>query len=343
MKKTTFNESVGKIHSLMERMGSNMTAYQATLNEEMCIAEAASKSRVQVSRDEILRLLDEADDAQNETNRGLFATVTYVKPANILKTKRSIDADKLSTALGNYQDRSEEQWHKDLTAFGAAEKSNTPNPISAVITTTRYHLRWHSIKNYNNDYSTYRDALSNLRMKYGISIETDGTLGDNHNQRQSTDATDAARFNQTGNLARDYNMAKLVGKPKSTAYIVDETGHIVSEIPGDVMWSIHGKVSPRGGVEAEVKRQLANQPEALEEYAKAKAELDKTFDARNLLFDRTLCICCSVNGVSYYYINDQLISAIKSNSSVNVNPQEMVEIAKEQLGESFDVMQGFAQ
>lgn len=343
MEKNCFNESVGKIHSLMERMGSNMTAYQATLNEEMCIAEAASKSRVQVSRDEILRILDEADDAQNENNRGLFATVTYVKPESILKTKRSIDTEKLSGALQLHQDKSEKQWHKDLTAFNAAEKSNTPNPIKAVITTTRYYLRWHSIKNYNKDYSQYRDALTNLRMKNGIAIQTDGTLGDNHNQRQDTDATGAGRFNQTGNLARDFNMAKQFKKPKSTAYIADETGHIVSEIPDNVMWSIHGKVSPQGGVESEVKKQLADQPEVLEAYAQAKKELDATFSPRNLLFDRTLCICCSVNGVSYYYINDQLITAIASKSDVNVNPQEMVEIAKEQLGESFEVMQGFAQ
>lgn len=340
MKNVSFNESVGKIHSLMERMGSNMTAYQAILNEEMCIAEASAKSRVQVSRDEILDILDRADDIQNDKNSGLFATVTYVKPANILKTKRSIDSDKLTNALGNYQDRSEEQWHKDLTAFSTAEKSTTPNPISAVITTTRYHLRWQSLKNYAADYSTYRDALSNLRMKNGIAIQTDGLLGDNNNQRQNSDATDAAKFNQTGNLARDYNMAKQVGKPKSTAYIVDETGHIVSELPNEVMWSIHGKVSPRGGVESEVKKQLSG--EALEAYAKAKAELDASFNPRNLLFDRTLCICCAVDGISYYYINDQLVSAIASKSDVHVNPQEMVEIAKEQLGESFDVMQGFS-
>jgi hypothetical protein len=339
MKTNSFNESLGKMHSLMERMGSNMTAYQATLNEEKCITEAA-KSRVQVSRDEILDLLDRADDIQNEANKGLFATVTYVKPESILKTKRSIDNEKLSGALGNYQDRSEEQWHKDLTAFGAAEKSNTPNPISAVVTVTRYHLRWHSLQNYAKDYGKYRDSLSNLRMQHGVAIQTDGTLGDNHNQRQSTDATDAAKFNQTGNLARDYNMAKLIGKPKSTAYIVDETGHIVSELPNEVMWSIRGKKSQRGGVEAEVKKQLSG--EALEAYAKAKAELDASFSPVNLLFDRTLCICCSVDGISYYYINDNLISAIASKSEVNVNPQEMVEIAKEQLGESFDVMQGFA-
>ena len=340
MKKNNFNESVGKIHSLMERMNGNMTAYQAVLNEEKCINEATSKSRVQVTRDEILDILDRADDAQNESNKGLFATVTYVKPANLLKTKRAIDNEKLTNALGKHQDKSELQWHKDLTTFRDAEKSNTPNPITAIITTTRYHIRWHSMKNYKADYAKYNDALSNLRMRNGIAIQTDGTLGDNHNQRQSSDATDAATINQTGNMARDFNMARQVQKSKSTAYIVDNEGHIVSEIPDDVMWSIHGKTSPRGGVESEVKKQLSG--EALEAYAQAKAELDKTFNPKNLLFDRMLCICCSVDGISYYNINDKLISKIASKSETTVNQEEMIEIAKEQLGESFDAIHGFA-
>lgn len=339
MEKGNFNKSIGKIHSLMERMGSNMTAYEASLNEETKINEAA-KSRVQVSRDEILQILDDADDVQNATNRGLFATVTYVKPANILKTRLKVDTEKLSAALDKHQDKSEEDWHKNLSSFRDAEKGSTKNPVSAVITVTRYHMRWQSLKNYAADYSAYRDALADLRMRNGIGIMTDGTLGDNHNQRQATDATGAGKFNQTGKLARDFNMKKMVGK-KSTAYIVDETGHVVSEIPNDVMWSIHGKVSQKGGVEAEVRNTLSG--DALEAYADAKKELDATFDGRNLLFDRTLCICCSVNGVSYYYINDQLISSIANKSEVNVNPREMVKIAEEQLGESFDVMQGFAQ
>jgi hypothetical protein len=338
MKTNSFNESLGKMHSLMERMGSNMTAYQATLNEEKCITEAA-KSRVQVSRDEILRILDEADEIQDANNSGLFATVTYVKPASILKTRAKIDTEKLSKALDANKDRSEESWHRDLTSFRDAEKSSTKNPIQAVITVTRYHLRWHSLKNYNADYNSYSTELSNLRMRHGIGIQSDGKLGDNHNQRQDTDATGAARFNQTGNMSRDYNMARKVGKPKSTAYLVDETGHVVSEIPNDVMWAIHSKKASKG-VEAEVRNTLSG--EALEAYAKAKAELDAKFDGKNLLYDKTLCICCSVNGVSYYYINDQLISAIASKSEVNVNQNDMINIAKEQLGESFDVIQGFS-
>lgn len=339
MGKNTFNESVGKIRSLMDRIGGNMTVYEATLNESHRINEAVAKNRVQVSRDEILEILDQADDQQNAKNNNLFATVTYVNAANLLKTKRSIDVDKLSGALDKHSDKSEEPWHRDLSSFRDAEKSSTKNPIGAVVTVTRYLLQWHSLANYGRDYGEYRDALSNLRMSHGVAIQTDGTLGDNHNQRQETDATGAGKFNQTGNLGRDFNMRRCVNK-KSTAYIVDENGSIVSEIPDDVMWSIHGKRSSSSGVEAEVRNTLSG--EALEAYAKAKAELDAKFSGRNLLFDKMLCICCSVNGVSYYYINDALISKIAKGSEVNVNPREMVKIAEEQLDATFEGIQGFA-
>jgi hypothetical protein len=238
-------------------------------------------------------------------------------------------------------DKSEEDWHKNLSLFRDAEKSTTRNPITAVITVTRYHLRWHSPENYNKDYNNYSRALRDLRMSNGISVETDGVLGDNNNTRETSDAIGSGKFNQTGNLARDFNMARTVGKPKSTAYIVDDTGHVVTELPNDVMWSIRGKKSPKGGVESSVKNVLTG--DALDAYAKAKAELDAEFNPANLLFDRMLCICCSVDGTSYYFINDQLISKIAKDSEVNINPQDMVDIAKEQLGESFDVIQGFAQ
>ena len=335
-----YKETIGKIRSLMERVEGNMTPREAQINEQMRIDEATSKNRVQVTRDEILDILDKADETQNQTNQGLFATITYVKPESLLKTKRNIDNDKLSSALDNHADRSEEEWHKNLSSFRDAEKSTTKNPITAVVTVTRYHMRWHSPENYNSDYNKYKTALSKLRMDNGIGLDSDGMLGDNTNQRQDTDATGAGKFNQTGNFARDFNMAKLVGKPKSTAYIVDEMGHVVSEFPDDVMWSIRGKVAPKSGVEAEVRNTLTG--EALEAYAKAKAELDATFKGRNLLFDRILCICCSVNGTSYYFINDNLIAKIAKGSDVDINPKDMVDIAKEQLGESFDVIQGFA-
>lgn len=334
-------ETIGKIRSLMERVEGGMSPYEASVNEQMRIDEATAKNRIQVTRDKILDILDKADNEQNETNRGLFATITYVKPASLLKTRRAVDTEKITRALNNHADRGGEDWHRSLSSFRDAEKSTTKNPITAIITATRYHIRWHSPENYNRDHSKFASSLHDLRMSNGIAIDSDGMLGDNYNTREKSDATGAGKFNQTGNLARDFNMARMIGKPKTTAYIVDDTGNIVSEIPEDVMWSIHNKLPQKGGVEAAVKKVLSGP--ALEEYAKAKAELDAEFNPVNLLFDRVLCICCSVDGISYYYINDQLITNIVKGSDVYVDKNKMIEIAKEQLGESFDIIQGFAQ
>lgn len=333
-------EFVGKVRSLMERVEGNMSPYEAKLNEQTRIDEATSKNRIQISRDEILDMLDKADDEQNEKNSGLFATITYVKPAAILKTRRAVDTEKLTNALNKHSDMSDSDWHKNLTSFRDAEKSSTRNPIATIITTARYHLRWHTKKEYNREYSEYASALRTLRMRNGIGLDSDGMLGDNRNQRRDFDSTDSATENQTGNIARDVNLKHLIGKPKYTAYIVNEEGKIVEEIPDDIMWAIHEKRKKKGGVEASVKQVLTGQ--ALEEYEKTKNELDASFDGRNLLYDLILCICCSIDGVSYYYINDAIVSSIAKGSSVKVNPADMVEIAEKQLGESFDVLQGFA-
>ena len=90
-----YTETIGKIRSVMERGEGNMTPREAQINEQMRIDEATAKNRVQVTRDEILDILDKADETQNQTNQGLFATITYVKPESLLKTKRNIDNDRL--------------------------------------------------------------------------------------------------------------------------------------------------------------------------------------------------------------------------------------------------------
>ena len=81
---------------------------------------------------------------------------------------------------------------------------------------------------------------------------------------------------------------------------------------------------------------------ALDAYMKAKEELDNTFKTQNFVFDKILCISATVNGKSYYYINDKIKSPIASKSDVYVNPSDMVKIAEEQLGETFDAIQGFS-
>jgi hypothetical protein len=94
------------------------------------------------------------------------------------------------------------------------------------------------------------------------------------------------------------------------------------------------------GVEKAVSDVLSG--EALEAYAQAKRELDKTYRPTNLLFDKILCIAASVNGQSYYYINDALQSPIAKDSTVNINQSKMVEVAEELLDESFNELHNYA-
>ena len=72
-------------------------------------------------------------------------------------------------------------------------------------------------------------------------------------------------------------------------------------------------------------------PEELQAYYEAKKELDETFSAKNLLFDRILAIVASVNGVNYYYINDAVKHEISKGSGVYVNSQDLTKIAKDAL------------
>ena len=167
-------------------------------------------------------------------------------------------------------------------------------------------------------------------MSNGIGIQSDGMLGDNHNQRQESDY--GPQFNQTGKLSKDFNLASMTTKPKSTCYVVGNDGLIKGEIPDEMIKAMNKPYTPQGPEKA-VTDVLSG--EALEAYMKAKAELDKSFNGKNFLFDRILSIVATVNGVSYYYINDAIKTEIKAKSEVMVNPQELVKIAKEQLAQSF--------
>lgn len=323
---------VAKMRSLMERMEKPQSYYSAMLNEEKLVSEAISKNRQQVTRDQIIDLLNKADN--NPKNNGLFASVTYVNYKEPYKTKRSWRTDDVTNALNASADRGEEDWHKQLTAFNQPNAKGK-NPISTVVVTQRYTLHWTSQENYKKKYGEYANALHDLRMKNGVGINSDGMLGNNNNQRQMSDT--GVQFNQTGNLSRDFNMAG--SKCKTTVYLVNDTGNIVTELPGDVLKSMTALPSaPKP--EKDVAAALSGP--VLDAYMQAKAELDKSFRPQNLLFDKILCIAANVDGISYYYINDMLKTPIGKGSDVNVNPQEMLEIAKEQLGESFDAIQGFA-
>ena len=293
-------------------------------------------SRRQVSRDEILDVLNQQDD--DPKSGGKWATITYVKPVSVYKTKKSWRADDVQKALDNNSNRGGEDWYKNLSAFNQ-DGAKGKNPISFVVVAKRYMLHWHTQEDFGRDSRKYGEALRNLRMKNGIDIESDGYLGDNHNQREKFDY--GAQQNQTGNLSRDFNMAKADSKKlKKLIFFCDDQGNVISELPEDVLNSMLAPYKERG-VEKAVSNVLTG--EALEAYAQAKKELDKGYKPTNLLFNQILCIAASVNGESYYSINHKLEAPIAKGGSVNINQQTMIEIAERILNENFEQLENYAQ
>lgn len=297
--------------------------------------------RMQVSRDEILDKLNEQDD--DPKSGGKWATITYVKPMSVYKQKRMYKGKPLwrssdvQKALDNNIDRSEEDWHKNLTAFNQ-EGTKGNNPVSLVVVAKRYMLHWHTQEDFGRDSTEYGEALRNLRMKNGIGLESNGYLGDNHNQREKFDY--GAQQNQTGNLSRDFNMAKADSKKlKTKIFFCDQQGNVITELPEDVLNSMLAPYKDNT-VEKAVSDVLSG--EALEAYAKAKKELDKGYKPTNLLFSQILCIAASVNGESYYYINDKLEAPIAKGSDVNINQQKMIKVAEELLDENFRELDNYA-
>ena len=295
------------------------------LMKRMNLFEGATP-RQQVTRDEIIDILN----SQDESAGGTYVSFTYVKPQSFYVTRKNWRKDDVTNTLSNYGEEGNEHWYPYIKKFNDDETQKKLNGIDGIIVTTRYNVHWTTPESYKKAYADYSEKLHNLRMKNGIGLDSDGMLGDNHNQRQTSDY--GPQFNQTGKLSKDFNMASMTTKPKSTCYVVGNDGLIKGEIPDEMIKVMNKPYTPQGP-EKSVSEVLSG--EALEAYMKAKAELDKTFSPRNFLFDRILSIVATVNGTSYYYINDAIKSEIKAKSDIMVNPQDMQKIAIEQLSDSF--------
>ena len=328
------NIEIAKMRSLMERMEKPMTARQGILNEERHINEA-SVTKKAVTRDEIVDILDQQDE---KGNGGLFATIVYAKAEPVYKTKRTGTwrPNDVNAMLDKTREKyGESDWHKALTDYNVDDvKNSTPNPIGSVMCVEKFQVNWTTRSNFDKAYGKHADALHNLRMSYNIARERDGVLGDNHNQRMDIGG---AQANQNGNLSKDFNVATKKTLD-STLYQVDVDGHIVGEIPEEAIKAMKKPYTPPQP-EKEIREALS--PEEIEAYMKAKAELEKKFMANTLNFSAILAISASVNGTSYYYINDKL--ELSGKNGFPVDQQKMIEIAEKEIGEKFVPMTGFAQ
>ena len=331
-----FNLAVAKMRSLMERVEKPHTNYQATINEERLINEAMGAKKA-VTRDEIVDILEDQDE---KGNGGLYATLVYATAAPIYTTKRAgyWRADDVNNMLdATRAEHGESAWHKDLSAYNdPSVKNSTKNPI-AVVCVTSYNIHWTTKSNYDKAYEKYADALHNLRMSHGIGIESDGMLGDNPNQRQNIGA--GTQMNQNGELSKDFNMANVQGEPDVKYYRVDVSGHVDynSEIPEEAIKAMSKLYKP-AGPEKGVADVISG--EELEAYMEAKRELDAKFKGRTLNFHAMLAISANVNGISYYYINDEL--QLSDKKAIPVNMQDMVKIAEKTIKQTYVPMTGFA-
>jgi hypothetical protein len=330
---------LGKAQSLMERMSKQLTGYQAILNEEKCISEATGNKR-EVSRDEIFDIMDAQED---NGNAGKYATLVYVTFADIYKSKRSWRPDDVTKALDSTKEKyGNEEWYQKVSDYNKPEtKSSMRNPIACMIKVTRYQMHWQTKDKYKKDYGEYSDKLSNLRLSFGLGLDSDGKQGDNHNQRQEMNGT---TINQTMRPSRDFNM--ISSKILDTKfYQTDSEGNVIQEIPADIAYSMR----TNNAVWKEPKyAKEALSPEQFIAYCTKKKEIDSQYRFQNFVFDGILAIVANANGQSYYYINDQLVvNSYKSTSakepSIKVNPQDMVSIAQDAIKQSFNGVDGFAQ
>ena len=337
MAKDIITETV-KVRSLMERMDKKEhTITEAKEIERVMLNEA--KGRMQVSRDQILDVLEKVD----QSNGGQFVNITYITAKEVYKTKRagSWRPDDVTAGLDDTKAQyGETGWHKRLTAYNdPSVKSSTANPLGAVIHVLSSKVNWTTHKSYSDANEKFNNALSDLRMKNGIGIPTNGKLGDATVFREKN--AYGLYTDPEGRPVKDMNFASAK-KLRSTYYVVNENGNIESEIPESMLQTMMAKKSqdPYSNV-YKSEREMLQTPEALKAFSDAKRELEKNFQPRTLIFDNVLCIAGSVNGKSYYYINDNIENIITKKANVKVNPMELRKIAEEQLDEVFSGIQGF--
>ena len=301
------------------------------------------KNRIQVTRDQIIDILNKTNDNIKQT-RGKIASVTYVKAAKVYKTKKTWRSDDVQSVLNKYKDKhGESDWYRQLNKFNKNDKEKkNPLATNAIVVTQRYIFHWKSPEIYKSEYGQkYAEPLSRLRQQYGIGIESDGKLGDNHNQRRMSDY--GMQFNQTENPSIDFDMSVMDFTGK--AYFANEDGTLKKnggdflEIPYDVIKSMSTK-RDKFAPEAEAKRVLG--PEELEAYTRARKEIVSTFSPMNLKFDQILCIAAWDGEESYFYINDKLTTPIVEKGEVLVDRPQMIQLAQEQLDETFNGINNFA-
>ena len=312
----------------MERMDNvgKKTLTEAKKEEFRAINEAVKKERVQVTRDQILDIL-------NAQPAGQYVSVTYIKAASPYKTKKNWRGDEVQGVLDKYHDDVDgnEYWYYPLSNFHQSTDGKEKNPISSVIAATRYNFQWTTKENFGKGYNDYETRKSELNMKYGLSDT--GKLGDYHGDTQ--DNGYGGWENSKGESKLRQNMAHA--KAYKTCYLVNEEGRVLGSVPNDVVKSM-SPIKNYDTTPAAAKNGLT--PEVLKTYQAELADIEKDFAAREFMLDKVLCIVATANNTPYFYINDKAILVI--DKKIDVNQQDLVKIGEDLIDETFEDLDNFA-
>ena len=318
MAKNSFNESVGKMISLMERIGSNMTAHEAMINEEKCIAEALEGNRNLIQANELY-------DVISSMESGGFVSFGYVVGANLnlpMVKKRNPETNRMKNYL-------------DTETLG--NKFNYPgDKIGGIIKFTKYLVNWNTPSNIAKKYNSYKTNFNNYCDEYGC---PDAKIKDKEYKTKEkinygNDGIETYAGNDEEKRGHDYSSQNIHGaKIKSTYMLIDVDGNIVREVSKD---EIREYLKPRSTYGSQIDKAVKILRELGTEETKVKELIDKltslnmsyqTFLLHSILYIVGATKTNEGKTQKIIFLNDALKDVF---GDVKVNPQQLRERVREE-------------
>lgn len=306
--KREFKNELNKALSLMERMEQHTTLTE-TKKEYPILNESKGSFRFAVGPEEFYDLLE-------GTPKNRFITFGYLSNAKIVVPagKRLNPATNRMNKFDDY-----EQLGKNLGV--SSKHEDTPDAkLINVIKLSIYNLRWQTSATIDADYSDYKKRKEELAQKYGIEVGKARYQTDKMNFGNNGGISSYAGDNEE-NKGHTYTNLNMSGvKPISTAYyLVFDDGNIqqidgskLEMLPYKSSETIIEKLRTAGATEDEINSLL-------------------TMDYRRFEHSHILFFSATPDtGIPTVCVNKNLSN--KLTGEANINPEELINIAKDRYG-----------
>lgn len=215
MNKRKFNENVGKILSLMDRVEGNMTPYEAILNEEKRVNEAIESGRTLVQANNLF-------DVISNMESGGFASFGYVMSANLnlpMVKRKNPATNRMKSYL-------------DTDTLG--QKLNYPgDKIAGIVKFTRYLVNWSTPDSIKSKYSNYKTCFNGICDELGLDDKKIANKENKYAATQEYGKHGVSSYvgdneEKQGNTYSDQNLHGA--KINSSYFLIDVDGNIVREV-----------------------------------------------------------------------------------------------------------------